>query len=325
MAIDADINVVHDIIPKKTQPFTEKFTPESKNPTLAMPGFPLSGKMTMQRLCGALNQKGIHAITWGWELDLGPSNRAMKRIEKQLEQCYKDAGNQKITLVAHSLGASLALHFARKRPDLVARVVSLAGTIQLDLEKVAQETNAAAALKAMEVLSPLYDQEVMQGVIAEKDQATPLVVEVTAIAAKNDPLVDPRMSLMQEYGPDGIAVIKPAGKGFINLVLNTDHTNIKKLQITADIAAHSIQQGIDVPLPAEITSQLVPITDLPRFEGKTFGQMLMDVTQAPRDLLHEKINAPIDLVAHRSGNILFGNAFGENQPTLLTAGPNFDR
>lgn len=88
---------------------------------MVLPGFFASDRSTLG-LQRALAKEGYRVSGWGLGWNLGVRPDTLDRIEAQLERF---CGGQPATLIGWSLGGIYAREVAKRRPDLVARVVSL--------------------------------------------------------------------------------------------------------------------------------------------------------------------------------------------------------
>jgi hypothetical protein len=97
--------------------------PKGSGPVLVLPGF-LANDFSTRPLRAFLHKQG-HSPS-GWELgrNLGPRDNLAGRLMRTLED-LADKHGQRIALVGWSLGGIYARQMAKKRPDLVNRVISL--------------------------------------------------------------------------------------------------------------------------------------------------------------------------------------------------------
>src|SRR3954447_21229633 len=92
-------------------------------PVLLIPGF-LAGDNSLSVMAGWLRRIGHRPRASGIRFNLDFSNRAPLGLERRLQRAADDPGRT-VAVIGHSRGGHFAKALARRRPDLVARVVSL--------------------------------------------------------------------------------------------------------------------------------------------------------------------------------------------------------
>jgi triacylglycerol lipase len=96
---------------------------------LLIPGF-LAGDGSLGLMAGWLKRAGYRATRAGMRVNVDCSGAAMERLEPRLERVVAEQGSRAV-MIGQSRGGSLAKVLARRRPDLVAGIVTL-GSPQVD-------------------------------------------------------------------------------------------------------------------------------------------------------------------------------------------------
>ncbi|MCE9508002.1 MAG: alpha/beta fold hydrolase [Alphaproteobacteria bacterium] len=104
------------------------------HPVLIIPGF-TANDGTITPLCDALKEKGYNAHTWGRGRNLGLNDKTAKHLRERLEKLYTENGNQKVTLIGHSLGGFYARELAREFPDMVRDVITIGTPFGVGIDK----------------------------------------------------------------------------------------------------------------------------------------------------------------------------------------------
>ena len=95
--------------------------PADGPPLMVIPGFLASDRSTLG-LQRAFAEAGYRVTGWGLGVNRGARRDILERIAAQAE---RHGGGRPLTLVGWSLGGVFAREVAKRRPDLVARVVTL--------------------------------------------------------------------------------------------------------------------------------------------------------------------------------------------------------
>ena len=98
-------------------------------PVLVIPGF-LATDHSTRVLRHSLKAAGFRAYGWGLGLNLGARHDLIDRIQAQLERA---ARHGPVTLVGWSLGGLYAREVAKRRPEMVARVITLGSPFSGDV------------------------------------------------------------------------------------------------------------------------------------------------------------------------------------------------
>lgn len=99
--------------------------PRSKNPRVVMllPGFG-THPLRMRYMARCLERAGHEVKRWGLGFNLGPTEENFNLLEKRIEQIRARYGRN-VVLVGWSLGGIFARELAKRRPDLVAKVITM--------------------------------------------------------------------------------------------------------------------------------------------------------------------------------------------------------
>jgi triacylglycerol lipase len=98
-------------------------------PVLLIPGF-LAGDGSLGLMAGWLRRAGYRTARAGMRANVDCSGAAVERLERRLERAVSEQGKRGV-VIGQSRGGSLAKVLGRRRPDLVAGIVTL-GSPQLD-------------------------------------------------------------------------------------------------------------------------------------------------------------------------------------------------
>jgi len=93
-------------------------------PVLLIPGF-LAGDRSLQPMARRLAVSGYRPCPAGIERNIDCSESASRRLAERLEAIVGDHGRP-VPVIGHSRGGMLALVLARRRPELVSAVVTIA-------------------------------------------------------------------------------------------------------------------------------------------------------------------------------------------------------
>lgn len=98
-------------------------------PVMVIPGF-LATDWSTVILRRTLETAGYRVSGWGLGMNLGARSDLLERMEAQLERAAKHGP---VSLIGWSLGGIYARELAKRRPDLVARVITLGSPFSGDV------------------------------------------------------------------------------------------------------------------------------------------------------------------------------------------------
>jgi triacylglycerol lipase len=116
-------------------------------PVVLIPGF-LAGDTSLRVMRGWLRRIGYRAYASGILMNVDCSDRALDALERRLERITGAAGRQ-AALLGHSRGGHFAKALARRRPDLVASVVSMGAGLDTPFDISVPTQGAVAAVRAV--------------------------------------------------------------------------------------------------------------------------------------------------------------------------------
>ena len=112
------------------EPFARMFRdplilPRSQNPRVVMllPGFG-THPLRMRYMARCLERAGHKVKRWGLGFNLGPTEENFTLLEERIEQIFVRY-DRTVVLVGWSLGGIFARELAKRRPDLIAKVVTM--------------------------------------------------------------------------------------------------------------------------------------------------------------------------------------------------------
>ena len=97
-----------------------------------MPGF-LAGDQTLLVLTSWLRRIGYRPYTCRFIANLQCADRAVGRVERQIEKLHGRSG-RRVALIGHSLGGHYARALGRRRPELVSHAISVGAGLGAMLE-----------------------------------------------------------------------------------------------------------------------------------------------------------------------------------------------
>lgn len=106
--------------------FRAPFVPaaaERPRVVMLLPGF-ATHPLRMRYMARQLEQAGHVVKRWGLGFNFGPTQTTFDQLEQRLERIHADHG-EPVVLVGWSLGGIFARELAKRRPALVAKVVSM--------------------------------------------------------------------------------------------------------------------------------------------------------------------------------------------------------
>lgn len=160
------------------------------HPVLVFPGFMASDNST-RALRWYLRDLGYHVHGWRLGVNVGPTDRVLDGLTYRVTSLYRRHG-QPISIIGWSLGGVFAREMARRHPDAVRQVITLASPFAMEDR---EQSNAQSLYN---VLSTFHSARVDELRLHEREHE-PLTVPATAIYTKGDGIV-PWRSCMDEPG-----------------------------------------------------------------------------------------------------------------------------
>ena len=146
-------------------------------PVMALPGF-MSGDGATAVLRGWLRSVGWDARPWGVGFNTGQVERLLPRAEARLA-ALAERGGGPVRLVGWSLGGVIARELARRRPELVERIVTLGSPVRGG----PKYTRARAYYEQRG-----FDLDAIEARIHARNMVT-IAAPITAIYSKRDAIV----------------------------------------------------------------------------------------------------------------------------------------
>jgi len=167
------------------------------HPVLVLPAF-LRGDRYMLPLRRFVGDCGYAVAAWGLGVNVGPTDAILAGIERRLDELSLRHG-RKVSLVGHSLGGAIARELAKKRPDAVRQLITLASPIRLP---------TASPMEPVYRLLSRWHSPSSRGLYAALNE--PAAVPTTAIYTRTDGIVA-WQSCLEAEGPEreSIAVAGP--------------------------------------------------------------------------------------------------------------------
>jgi pimeloyl-ACP methyl ester carboxylesterase len=158
---------------------------------LVIPGFTANDATTIP-LRTYLNRLGYRTDGWGLGFNLGIKPEDEPKLEAHVERLAADGP---ITIIGWSLGGVFAREVARRRPELVRRVITLGTPIR-------GREGTEWIVRVFKLLNPAAKDELTDEGTAR--HALPIDVPMTAIYSLRDGVVDGRACRVREQdeGPD---------------------------------------------------------------------------------------------------------------------------
>jgi triacylglycerol lipase len=111
-------------------------------PVLLMPGFG-GGDQTLLVLAAWLRLVGYRARTCGFVANVGCSDRAVDRVERQLVKVHRQHG-RRVALIGHSRGGHYARALGHRHPELVSHAISVGAGLR-EMLAISYPTQVVAA------------------------------------------------------------------------------------------------------------------------------------------------------------------------------------
>lgn len=163
-------------------PFPEGAARGHGEPVIVVPAF-FSLDHSTSYLRRFLGRQGFVAECWKCGRNLGPTRRGIESFDRRVCESAEHYG-RKVSLVGVSLGGTLARETAKRRPDYVARVVTLVSPIN---------TPVSTPLAPLARLAATLWDSAAQGAFEGIPEPPP--VPLTAIVSPIDGVVDWRACL----------------------------------------------------------------------------------------------------------------------------------
>src|SRR5258706_725955 len=149
---------------------------------IVLPGFCAPDTSTI-RLRNFLTRQGFDAQPWDCGPNLGPTRSVLSSLERLVAETEADQGRP-ISLVGVSLGGTIAREIAKRRPDCVARIITMVSPIKLPVATPLAPLARFAAL--------VWDGDARDAIARV---AEPPPVPLTAIVNPKDGVLDWRACL----------------------------------------------------------------------------------------------------------------------------------
>jgi pimeloyl-ACP methyl ester carboxylesterase len=198
-------------------PFPRDAVRGNGEPVLVVPGLS-SPDATTARLRLFLKKQGFAAYGWGQGPNIGPTAAAMRRALSDVDRLSEKHG-VKISLIGQSLGGTVAREIAKRRPDRIRQVITLASPIRLP------------------VPTPLAPVVHMIAMAWEDGAAAPLAelqkpppVKLVALITKEDGIVDWRSCVPD---PSPLVEVVEVGGAHMTMGSNPDAQRVVAARLAA--------------------------------------------------------------------------------------------
>ncbi len=171
-------------------PFLSRAPCGDGHPVLVMPGW-LAGDASTRALRWFLRDRGYHAHAWRLGLNRGPTPEVVAGLGERLHSLYARHG-RKVSLVGWSLGGIYARELARRLPDMVRQVITLASPFRDPNATSVQRLYRLGIIRQPRTPDP--DAEVLRRL------RSPLTVPTSALYSKTDGICA-WQSCVDEPGP----------------------------------------------------------------------------------------------------------------------------
>ncbi len=109
----------------QAKPSLHKNSPQGDgHPVLVIPGFTANDFFTAP-LRHILQDKGYKPYKWKGGFNIGLKDKTTEHLARRLKEIYEENGNQKVSLIGHSLGGFYARTLAQEFPDMVRDVITV--------------------------------------------------------------------------------------------------------------------------------------------------------------------------------------------------------
>ena len=158
------------------------------HPVLVVPAF-LRGDRDMLSLRRFIGECGYAVSAWGLGVNVGPTEAILAGLERRLDDLSAQH-QRKVSLVGHSLGGAIARELAKKRPDAVRQLITLASPIRLP---------TASPMEPVYRLLSRWHSPTSRGLYTALNE--PASVPTTAIYTRTDGIVA-WQSCLEAAGPE---------------------------------------------------------------------------------------------------------------------------
>ena len=173
----------------------------SPRTVMLLPGF-ATHPIRMRYLARQLERAGHKVKRWGMGFNFGPTEENLRYLEARLEEVHARYGRD-VVLVGWSLGGLFARELAKRRPDLVAKVITM-GT---PFSGSPRANNAWRIYQF--VAGHRVDQPPVDTVVAEKPP-----VETVALWSPRDGIISPRSARGLPHERDRAVALRCTHIGF---------------------------------------------------------------------------------------------------------------
>jgi pimeloyl-ACP methyl ester carboxylesterase len=170
-------------------PFLRRASRGDGHPVLVYPGLGANDFST-RTMRAFLRDRGYHVHGWKLGTNLGPTPERAEAMVVRLHDIHARHG-RRVSLIGWSLGGIYARELARRHPELVRQVITLASPFR-DVDAV----NIPRFLRRNAESRPLPDQEALRARLA-----APLAVPSTALYSRTDGIVA-WQSCREDEGPE---------------------------------------------------------------------------------------------------------------------------
>ncbi|HYD23324.1 MAG TPA: alpha/beta fold hydrolase [Croceibacterium sp.] len=179
--------------------------PRTRNPRVVMllPGFG-THPLRMRYMAKQLERAGHRVKRWGLGWNLGPSEENFALLEARVEQIRQRYG-QDVVLVGWSLGGIFARELAKRRPEMIAKVVSMGSPF----------SGTPYANNAWRLYQLVTGHSVEQPPVEAQLAAKP-PVETVALWSPRDGVVSPRSACGRAGERDRAIALRCTHLGFAN-------------------------------------------------------------------------------------------------------------
>lgn len=162
------------------------------HPVLVLPGFTAGDDSTIP-LRGVLADRGYHVRGWRLGRNVGPTNRIVAGMRRQLDSMYRSSG-RRVSIIGWSLGGVYARLLARERPHAVRHVITLGSPYRLT------HGDRSSASHLWDRLEHWHSDELPM--IGHREETlSPLTVPATSIYTRDDGVVRWQLCI-DDTGPD---------------------------------------------------------------------------------------------------------------------------